>query len=96
MIEPKHPLAQARGHLGLTQAELAKRVGIHRVTLARLEAGAEPGVALALRLAVALGRGVAELWPLDDQGAKLTRTFCPSCGGTGVIEAERRALGLDQ
>src|SRR5215218_5096529 len=96
MAEPEpHPLAVARKHAGLTQAELAERAGIHRVTLARLEGGTEPGVALALRLAVAVGRGVSELWPLAverDQGRKL-ETICPSCGGSGRIEIDP-AFGL--
>lgn len=97
LAEPEHPLARARKLVGSTQAELAERVGVHRVTLARLEGGAEPGVALALRIAVAVGRGVSELWPLPaegEQGAEVIDFICPACGGTGRIEVERRALGL--
>jgi len=88
MAEPEpHPLAVARKHAGLTQAELAERVGIHRVTLARLEGGAEPG-ALALRLAVAVSRGVSELWPLAverEQGAET-----PNARAFGLRRVSRR------
>jgi transcriptional regulator with XRE-family HTH domain len=41
-----------REHRGLTQQQLAERVGIHRVTLARIEAGvAEPRAGTFLALA---------------------------------------------
>jgi transcriptional regulator with XRE-family HTH domain len=47
-------VAAWRKHRGLTQAELAARVGIHRVALARIEAGAEPKAGTFLGLASAL------------------------------------------
>jgi transcriptional regulator with XRE-family HTH domain len=51
---PLH-VAAWRKHRGLTQEELAARVGIHRVALARIEAGAEPKAGTFLALAAALG-----------------------------------------
>jgi transcriptional regulator with XRE-family HTH domain len=48
-------VAAWRKHRALTQEELAVRVGIHRVALARIEAGAEPKAGTFLALASALG-----------------------------------------
>jgi len=48
-------LKKARERRKLTQAELAKRVGVHQVTIARLETGARgPSADLLHRLAKAL------------------------------------------
>src|SRR5258706_10911444 len=49
-------VAAWRKYRGLTQAELAARVDIHRVALARIEAGAEPKAGTFLGLASELGR----------------------------------------
>lgn len=49
-------LAQARRAKGLTQAELAAKSGVHRVTIARLERGkGSPNAKTLKRLAAALG-----------------------------------------
>lgn len=50
--EHGHRVAQARKRKGLTQPQLAERVGVSRPTIARIEAGGtSPSVALALRIA---------------------------------------------
>ncbi len=52
---------------GLTQAELAGRVGVSRQTVVAMERGSyNPSVALALRLARELGTTVEELFTLED------------------------------
>jgi len=88
MDEPElHPLTEARKRAGLTQADLAERVGVHRVTIARLEGGAEPGVTLALQLADALFVPLGFLWeaPDDPRRSRRVDSFCPECGGTGRV-----------
>jgi transcriptional regulator with XRE-family HTH domain len=58
----EHPVGRLRRLRGLTQAELAERVGCHCVYLAKLERGVKsPSVGLACRLADALGVDVIEL-----------------------------------
>jgi transcriptional regulator with XRE-family HTH domain len=55
-------LKKARHRRKLTQAALAKKVGVHTVTIARLESGARnPSMALLQRLAKALGVPVTAL-----------------------------------
>ncbi|MCK5650089.1 MAG: helix-turn-helix transcriptional regulator [Gemmatimonadetes bacterium] len=55
---------------GMTQAELAQRVGVTRQTIHSIEKGKyKPTIELALRLARELGVAVEELFELDDQGA---------------------------
>lgn len=55
-------LSEARKRAGLTQAALAKKVGVHQVTIARIESGARhPSMTLLQRIARALGVPLAEL-----------------------------------
>lgn len=55
---------------GMTQAELADRVGVTRQTIHSIEKGKyKPTIELALRLARELGVAVEELFQLDDQRA---------------------------
>ena len=55
-------LKQARTRRKLTQVALAKRVQVHPITVARLEAGTrQPSMALLQRLAKALGVPVSRL-----------------------------------
>ena len=55
-------LKQARTRRKLTQVALAKRVQVHPITIARLEAGTrQPSMALLQRLAKALGVPVRRL-----------------------------------
>ena len=56
-------VAAARQAAGLTQQQLAKRAGVGRVTIARIEAGTQtPSVEIALAIARALGRSVEALF----------------------------------
>jgi len=56
--ERGHRVAQARKQAGLTQQQLAERVGVGRASIARIEAGnTSPSVALAL----AISRELSEL-----------------------------------
>jgi putative transcriptional regulator len=53
---------------GMTQADLAERVGVTRQTIHSIETGKyNPSIELALRLARALGLAVEDLFQLDDQ-----------------------------
>lgn len=60
-------IADARKRLGLTQALLAARVGVGRVTIARIETGVQsPTLPVALALAEALGMSVETLFGGDE------------------------------
>ena len=60
-------LKEERARLGLTQAELADRVGVSRKTINTVENGVfVPSTMLALKLAAALGRRVEELFRVDE------------------------------
>ena len=62
-------LREERARLGLTQAELAERVGVSRKTINTVENGVfVPSTALALRLARALGTTVEQLFQLPGGG----------------------------
>jgi len=55
-------IARRRGELGLTQKELAERVGVQRLAIINIESGkAEPGFLRIRSLAEALGVTVDEL-----------------------------------
>jgi DNA-binding XRE family transcriptional regulator len=58
----RHQVAQARRRAGLTQQQLAERVGAGRVSIARIEGGTPPSVTLALAIARALGESVEALF----------------------------------
>lgn len=60
-------LELARAQLELTQAELADRVGIHRVTLTRIEGGAGCSLDIVERLATELGVKREWLLGMPDQ-----------------------------
>jgi putative molybdopterin biosynthesis protein len=60
---------ELRRAAGLTQEELARRCSISRQALISIEAGrVQPSVAIALRLAAALGRRVEEIFQLAEPG----------------------------
>lgn len=48
-------IARARGRLGLTQAELARRLGIPASQISRFERGGDPRISTVLDIAGALG-----------------------------------------
>ena len=63
----RNSLKDERTRLGLTQAELAERVGVSRKTINTVENGVfVPSTTLALKLARALGCRVEDLFQLDD------------------------------
>ena len=69
MADPKlgNGLKAARTGLGLTQADLAERVGVSRKTVNTVENGVfVPSTVLALRLAKALGEPVESLFWIED------------------------------
>lgn len=60
-------LREERERRGLTQAELAERVGVSRKTINTVENRIFiPSTVLALKLAMALGRTVEQLFSLDE------------------------------
>jgi len=80
-------LAEARQTRGLTQAELAERVGISRQSLGSVEGGRSvPSTAIALRLAAALGARVEELFWFEEAPGTLEAELA------GDGEGERVAL----
>ncbi|MGA2166473.1 MAG: helix-turn-helix domain-containing protein, partial [Solirubrobacteraceae bacterium] len=61
--ERGHRVAQARKRAGLTQPQLAEKIGVGRVSIARIEAGRQsPSVVLALKIARELGEPVEALF----------------------------------
>lgn len=63
MVLDAEKVAAARRAAGLTQQELAERVGAGRVTIARIEGGTQtPSVELAIAIARELGQSVEALF----------------------------------
>jgi putative transcriptional regulator len=61
--ERGHRVAQGRKRAGLTQPQLAEKVGVGRASIARIEAGkTSPSVTLALAIARELGEPVETLF----------------------------------
>jgi putative transcriptional regulator len=66
--ELSNALREERSRLGVTQGELAERVGVSRKTINTVENGVfVPSTILALKLARAVGRSVEQLFWLPDQ-----------------------------
>jgi putative transcriptional regulator len=59
-------VAAAREQAGLTQQQLAEKVGAGRVSIARIEGGVPPSVTLALVIARELGKPVEALFGGDE------------------------------
>lgn len=55
-------VAQARKRAGLSQPQLAEKVGVGRATIARIEAGTAPSLAVALAIAHELREPVEALF----------------------------------
>ncbi|MBC7294179.1 MAG: helix-turn-helix transcriptional regulator [Thermoleophilia bacterium] len=71
----RRALVEARKSLGLTQADLARRVGLTRAAYSNIECGTKnPSLETALRIAAALGRSVEELFgcPKPPGGSRCT------------------------
>lgn len=81
-------LRALRTDRGLSQAELASRVGLSRQALLAIEAGRSiPGTDVALRLAAALSVRVDELFRLDEPPAELRATRAAgSAPASGEVE----------
>ncbi len=80
----RNNLRLVRGRLGLSQQELAARVGVARQTIGAVEAGLyTPSAALALRLARVLGCRVEEVFWLEEEPAEVVEAV-PAAG----LEAE--------
>ena len=56
-------LAETRVALGLAQCDVYKALGIHAVTMSRMELGAEVSLTNARAVADFFGKTVDELWP---------------------------------
>ena len=68
MAELRNRVREAREAQGLTQAELAARVGVSRKTINTVEnAVFVPSTVIALKLARALGKPVEGLFSLPDE-----------------------------
>jgi len=73
---------EARTAAGLTQVDLANRCGVTRQTIGLIEAGRyNPTVKLALLISRAVGRSIAHLFWLTDEGDRQSPTMT-SRGGT--------------
>lgn len=60
-------VAEARRRASLTQQQLAEKIGVGRVTIARIETGAQtPSLDVALALAQELGEPVEALFGGDE------------------------------
>lgn len=84
-------IRKIREQQGLSQEELAELANIHRVTLARYEAGrVDPGTQAIARLAEALGVSVDVLFGIEQTETSETETQ------PKTIEARILARGIDQ
>lgn len=71
---PRPGLTAARERRKLSQTALAERAGVHRVQLARYEAGTmTPSVDIALRIAHALRAPAEKVWNVSAPGAEAGR-----------------------
>jgi len=57
-------IKENRARLNLTQDQIAKEIGVSRVTLGKIENGSNPGLLTALKLADAFEIGINELFNL--------------------------------
>ena len=63
-----HRMKELRVHYGLTQQELADRVGVSRQTINAVELGKYvPSAVLAMKVAAAFGRRVEEVFTLEEE-----------------------------
>ena len=89
-------LAYARRQQHLRQADLAREVGIHEVTLSRIENGKLPGVTVAVlaRLAMRLDLSLDHLlqWQPGQHLRQPTRA-CPVDKGVTARTVQDRVLG---
>ena len=63
----KNRLKVARAEMGLTQEDLAKRIGVSRQSINAIESGRYvPSTVLALKMAQVFGKPVEEIFMLDE------------------------------
>ena len=63
----KNTIKVERARMGLTQADLAEKVGVTRLTIHSIESGKfNPSVILALKIADCFGTKVEELFELEN------------------------------
>ncbi|MFO7923944.1 MAG: helix-turn-helix transcriptional regulator [Bacteroidales bacterium] len=63
----KNTIKVERARMGLTQADLAEKVGVTRLTIHSIESGKfHPSVMLALKIADCFGTKVEELFELEN------------------------------
>lgn len=68
----RNRLKKARAEAGLTQKELAQRIGVSRNTISSIETGEFcPTSKLALILCIALGKKFEELFYFDPEGGDI-------------------------
>jgi transcriptional regulator with XRE-family HTH domain len=66
-------LREARERKGLTQAQLAERLGVDQAVIAKWESGSrEPRVRVAVRLSQALETTANAIWTPDNEAAPAT------------------------
>lgn len=64
----KTKMAELRARYGMTQADLAKLVDVHRETIVHLERGRyNPSLRLAFRISKVLNSTVEEVFTFDDE-----------------------------
>ena len=62
----RHALRERRQRLGITQKDMAARVGISPVTYSRIERGTSvPSLDVAYRIAIVLNSDLADLFPRE-------------------------------
>jgi transcriptional regulator with XRE-family HTH domain len=65
-LTPRLGLTKARQQRGITQSELARRTGVHRIQINRYENGdMTPSVDIALKIAKALRTPAEKVWALS-------------------------------
>jgi molybdate-binding protein/DNA-binding XRE family transcriptional regulator len=88
----RNVVAQSRKAHGLTQLELARRIGVTRQSVANIESGKfVASTIVALRMAEALDVRVEDLFALEGQGHSITAALAP---GGESSESRRVVVGL--
>lgn len=91
-MAPENRLRSARIKAGISQAELAGRVGVSRQALSAIESAVyQPGVSVALKLARELGRSVEELFGEEDDIRVSAECVSP---GRGTVLAHGTHMSL--
>ena len=86
-------LVEARLEQGISQAELARRVGTQRSNICRLESGAQnPTLDMILKIASALGKDVSLL--LDDKEEPMSNIYSLRIYDTELMRFSMEKQGL--